>query len=83
MTSASDTNTYFVVYTVEGDFLSVTEIIDTALATDPPVDAPTIAELRESIDRAIFEHDGEDRRPLIDRIIEIVTLGNVPACGES
>lgn len=88
MTSTSDTSTYFVVYTVEGDFASVSEIVDAAIHTDPPTEAPTIAELRDRIIRSVSiavhaVRTGSDFLEAVfaaaDEIVETVTLGNVPA----
>jgi hypothetical protein len=89
-------DTYLVVYTVDGDFASIAEIVDVALAMDAPTEVPTIAELRDRIQKAVrtanyaARHANELNQPrspayaaLVDRIVEIVTLGNVPAGGES
>lgn len=90
------TNTHFVAYTVEADDdASVYDIIDTAIHSDPPTEVPTIAELRQRLANGLLVFaDVAEREPTedefhaaveaaIDRIVEIFTLGNVPAGSES
>lgn len=82
--------TYFVVYTVDTD--DPADAIAIARSMDPPTDIPTIDELENRIVGSLSGLvDGIDAAEDIDavlvaearRIIEIVTLGNVPAGGES
>lgn len=82
--------TYFVVYTVEGNFATVNEIVDAAIHTDSPTEAPTIGELSAWVHAELTRYTltaeraaarGRSLEPVKDaataRLIEIVTLGNV------
>jgi hypothetical protein len=79
------TDTYFVTYTIEGDFATDDEIICSAIHhSDPPTEIPTVAKLSDRISYVIArfgrrdDWDGTDLAAVVADVVEIVTLGNVP-----
>jgi len=72
--------TYFVVYTIEAD--NPGDLVEDLASLDPPTEVPTVAELRDRIAGAIIQVNvlsAQEAAALADRLVEIVTLGNVPA----
>lgn len=82
-------STYFLVTTVDAD--DPNDAIAIARSMDAPSAVPTIGELRARIGAALVQYSADARdagdfgarldvtHNYVSRIVEIVTLGNVPA----